>query len=231
MQKIFDCSVDTELLTGMRLAKVSLGRTELVVIPTDTVYGLAANAFSPAAVQALLDAKGRGRQSPPPVLIANINMARALVETLPDAALKLAETFWPGALTMIFRSQPSLDWDLGDTKQTVALRVPDHKIALALLEETGPLAVSSANLTGQPAATTCKQAFDYLGDSVAVYLDGGPSPKGEASTILDLTGLVDSYDEAQNLSTTGLIRIVRRGALSEAKIRSVVGDLLEVSNN
>ena len=231
MQKIFDCSVDTELLTGMRLAKVALGRTELVVIPTDTVYGLAANAFSPVAVQALLDAKGRGRQSPPPVLIANINMARALVETLPDAAIRLAETFWPGALTMILKSQPSLDWDLGETKQTVALRVPDHKIALALLEETGPLAVSSANLTGQPAATTCKQAFDYLGDSVSVYLDGGTSPKGEASTILDLTGLIDSYDEKQKLSTTGLIKIVRRGALSEAKIRSVVGDLLEVSDN
>jgi tRNA threonylcarbamoyl adenosine modification protein (Sua5/YciO/YrdC/YwlC family) len=229
MQKIFDCSVDTDLLTGMRLAKVSLGRTELAVIPTDTVYGIAANAFSAEAVQALLDAKGRGRQSPPPVLIANLNMARALVESLPDAAIKLAETFWPGALTMILRAQPSLQWDLGETRGTVALRVPDHKIALALIEETGPLAVSSANLTGQPAATTCKQAFDYLEKSVPVFLDGGPSPKGEASTIIDLTSLVDSYDAEGNLSTTGSIKIVRRGALSEAKIRSVVGDLLEVS--
>lgn len=229
MQKIFDCSVDTDLLTGMRLAKVALGRTELAVIPTDTVYGIAANAFSAEAVQALLDAKGRGRQSPPPVLIANLNMARALVEVLPEAAVKLAETFWPGALTIIFRAQPSLQWDLGETKGTVALRVPDHKIALALIEETGPLAVSSANLTGEPSATTCKQAFDYLENSVEVFLDGGPSPKGEASTIIDLTSLAESYDAEGELITSGKIKIVRRGALSEAKIRSVVGDLLEVS--
>ena len=231
MQKIFDCSVDTELLTGMRLAKVALGRTELAVIPTDTVYGIAANAFSPDAVQALFDAKGRDRQTPPPVLIANLNMAKALVETLPEAAIKLAETFWPGALTIILRAQPSLQWDLGETKGTVALRVPDHKIALALIEETGPLAVSSANLTGEPSATTCKQAFDYLDSSVGVFLDGGPSPKGEASTIVDLTALFDSYDSEGKLSTAGKIRIVRRGALSEAKIRSVVGDLLEVSKS
>ena len=231
VQRIFDCSVDTDLLTGMRLAKVSLGRNDLAVIPTDTVYGLAANAFSPEAVQKLLSAKGRDRQSPPPVLIANLNMARALVESLPEAAVKLAETFWPGALTMILKSQPSLDWDLGETKQTVALRVPDHKIALALIEETGPLAVSSANLTGEPAATTAKQAFDYLADSVEVYLDGGPSPKGEASTILDLTGLVDVYDDKGEVTTTGKVKVIRQGALSISKIRSVIGDLLESTDN
>jgi len=231
VQKIFDCSVDTDLLTGMRLAKVSLGRNDLAVIPTDTVYGLAANAFSPDAVQKLLTAKGRDRQSPPPVLVANLNMARALVEVLPDAATKLAETFWPGALTLILRSQPSLDWDLGETKQTVALRVPDHKIALSLIEETGPLAVSSANLTGSPAATTAKQAFDYLGDSVEVYLDGGTSPKGEASTILDLTGLEDSYDDKGVLTTSGKIKVIRQGALSLAKIQTVVGNLLEGADN
>jgi len=230
MEKIFDCSVDTDLLTGMRIAKASLGRTELAVIPTDTVYGIAANAFSPEAVKALLDAKGRGRQSPPPVLVSGIQQARALVEVFPEAAVKLAETFWPGPLTMIFKAQSSLDWDLGETKGTVALRVPDHKIALALIEETGPLAVSSANLTGQPAATTCQQAFDYLKDSVNVYLDAGTSPKGEASTILDMTDLVDSYDEAGNHSVSGKVRVIRRGALSEAKIRSVIGDLLEAGD-
>lgn len=227
MQRVFDCSVDTELLTGMRLAKVALGRTELVVLPSDTVYGIAANAFSPEAVQGLLDAKGRGRQSPPPVLVSGLNQARALVESIPEAAIKLAETFWPGALTMIFKAQPSLDWDLGETRGTVALRVPDHKIALALIEETGPLAVSSANLTGQPAAITCQQAVDYLQDSVSVYLDSGSSPKGEASTILDMTNLVDSYDKDGKLTTSGKVKVIRRGALSEAKIRSVIGDVLE----
>lgn len=225
--RIYDCSLDTDLLTGMRLAKVSLGRNELVVVPTDTVYGLAADAFSAEGVRALLAAKGRGPQSPPPVLIGTIQTLQALAEDVPDVANRLAETFWPGALTMILKSQSSLTWDLGETKGTVALRMPDHKIALALLQETGPLAVSSANLTGEPAATTCQQAEQYLGDKVAVYLDGGNSPKGEASTILDLTHIVDSYDADGNLSTSGKIKIVRRGALSAEKIRSIAGDLLE----
>ncbi len=224
--RIYDCSLDTDLLTGMRLAKVSLGRHELVVLPTDTVYGIGCDAFSPKGVQALLAAKGRGPQSPPPVLIPNLNTLQALAEAVPDVAMRLAETFWPGALTMILRAQPSLNWELGETRGTVALRMPDHKIALALLEEVGPMAVSSANLTGEPAATTCQQAEAYLGDSVQVYLDGGTSPKGEASTILDLTDIVDSYKDGQ-LTTAGKVRIVRAGALSEEKIRTIAGDLLE----
>lgn len=228
--RIYDCSLDTDLLTGMRLAKVSLGRNELAVIPTDTVYGIAADAFSADGVRALLAAKGRGPQSPPPVLIATMETMHALADEVPDVASRLAQTFWPGALTMIFKAQASLTWDLGETKGTVALRMPDHKIALALLQETGPLAVSSANLTGQPAATTCQQAEAYLGESVSVYLDGGNSPKGEASTILDMTALKDSFDENGNLVTEGKIRIVRRGALSSEKIRSVAGDLLEAGN-
>ena len=223
--RIYDCSLDTDLLTGMRLAKVSLGRNELVVLPTDTVYGIGSDAFSAKGVAALLAAKGRGPQSPPPVLIPNINTMQALAHEIPEVAMRLAETFWPGALTMILRAQPSLNWDLGETKGTVALRMPDHKIALALLEEVGPMAVSSANLTGKPAATTCQQAEAYLGESVQVYLDGGNSPKGEASTILDLTGVVDSYVDGK-LRTTGLIRIVRAGALSADKIRTIAGDLL-----
>lgn len=228
--RIYDCSLDTDLLTGMRLAKVSLGRNELAVIPTDTVYGVAADAFSPEGVRALLAAKGRGPQSPPPVLIGTIQTMHALAETVPDVANRLAQTFWPGALTMIFKAQSSLTWDLGETKGTVALRMPDHKIALALLQETGPLAVSSANLTGEPAATTCQQAEQYLGSSVAVYLDGGNSPKGEASTIIDMTQLEDSYDADGNLTTTGKIKIVRNGALSFEKIKSIAGDLLAESD-
>ena len=229
MERIYDCSVDTDLLTGMRLAKVSLGRHELVVLPTDTVYGLGCDAFSTKGVAALLAAKGRGRQSPPPVLVGSIAAMNALAEYVPTVAQKLADTFWPGALTMILRAQPSLNWDLGETKGTVALRMPDHKIALALLQEVGPMAVSSANLTGEPAATTCQQAEAYLGKSVQVYLDGGPSPKGEASTILDLTGVTESYDDDGNVSVVGKIRFVRAGALSAEKIRTVAGDLLEAA--
>ncbi len=228
--RIYDCSIDTELLTGMRLAKVSLGRHELVVMPTDTVYGIGCDAFSPKGVEALLAAKGRDRQTPPPLLVGNSSALNALAEYVPEVAQKLADTFWPGALTMILRSQPSLNWDLGETKGTVALRMPDHKIALALLQEVGPMAVSSANLTGQPAATTCQQAETYLSESVQVYLDGGPSPKGEASTIVDLTAITETYDDEGNLTIEGKLRIVRQGALSAEKIRAVAGDLLELAD-
>ena len=219
MQRVYDCSVDTDLLTGFRQAKVALQRHEVVVIPTDTVYGIAVDAFSPKAVELLLKTKGRERSVPPPVLIPKVETLSALATDLPLVASKLAAAFWPGALTMVLRAQPSLDWDLGETRGTVALRVPDHKITLALLEDVGPLAVSSANTTGNATAVTAQQAFDYFGDKVPVYLDGGGSPKGEASTILDLTQVRDG--EA--------IRVLRKGALSLERIRSVIGDVeLEV---
>lgn len=218
MSEIYNCEDSDQLLRGMREAKVAVSKGQLVVLPTDTVYGIGCDAFSASAVASLLAAKGRDRQSPPPVLIKNSQTMFALADSVPQVASDLAAKFWPGALTMILRSQPSLHWDLGETKGTVALRVPDHKIALALLEETGPLAVSSANLTGQPAATTAAQAKQYLGDSVVAYLDAGASPKGEASTILDLTAL-----ETPN----GKIRVVRLGALSLNEIRQIAGELLE----
>ena len=178
MQRVYDCSVDTDLLTGFRLAKVSLDRNELVVLPTDTVYGIAANAFSAKGVEALLNAKGRDRTMPPPVLIPKVETMSALAADLPLVANQLAAAFWPGALTMVLKAQRSLEWDLGETRGTVALRVPDHKITLALLEDVGPLAVSSANLTGKDAAVNVQQAVEHFGDKVAVYLDGGASPKG-----------------------------------------------------
>ena len=227
MERIYDCSVDTDLLTGMRLAKAALGRKELAVVPTDTVYGLACDAFSHEGVTKLLAAKGRDRQAPPPVLIGNAAALEGLAQEIPQLARKLAETFWPGALTMILKAQPSLTWDLGETKGTVALRMPDHKIALALLQETGPLAVSSANLTGEPAAITCQQAEIALGSKVKVYLDGGASPKGEASTIVDMTALLESVSDSGELVTTGKAKIVRRGALSKEKLATVLGEFLE----
>jgi tRNA threonylcarbamoyl adenosine modification protein (Sua5/YciO/YrdC/YwlC family) len=215
----FDCSDSTELLTGVRLARAAIGRGELVVIPTDTVYGLAADAFSPAAVQRLLDAKGRGRQSPPPVLIPGPAMLDTLAENVPDEVRELVKRFWPGGLTVILPAQSSLSWDLGDAHGTVALRMPANRVALALLAESGPLAVSSANLTGKPAATTSGQARDYLGDAVSVYLndgtvgaehDGAPDP---SSTIVDATGL----------SSGGMLRIIRHGVISDDAIREAVG--------
>lgn len=221
MQRIYDCSVDTGLLSGMRQAKVALGRGELAVIPTDTVYGIAADAFNPKGVAALLAAKGRERDTPPPVLIANQAAMYALAVDIPDLAKKLADAFWPGALTMVLRSQPSLSWDLGETKGTVALRIPDHKIALAVLEEVGPLAVSSANLHGEPAAVTAQQAFDYFQDAVPAYLDAGASPKGQASTILDLTPIQAGEEQ---------VRVLRKGAITLTRLRSVAGDAIPMGD-
>ncbi|MCW3493918.1 L-threonylcarbamoyladenylate synthase [Microbacterium sp. SSM24] len=219
MSPIFDCRDEAQLLDGMRLARQAIGRGDLVVIPTDTVYGVAADAFSAKAVQKLLDAKGRTRQMPPPVLVAGIATLRALVAEVPEPVEKLVEAFWPGGLTIVLPAQPSLSWDLGETRGTVAVRMPAHRIALALLEETGPLAVSSANLTGRAAAIAAEDAEAMLGASVAVYLADGLSTDGIASTIIDATSLVGGGEP--------LVRVLRDGAISRAQLREVLGDLLE----
>lgn len=171
----------------MRAATADLRRGRLVVMPTDTVYGVAADAFDAGAVAALLQAKGRGPQMPPPVLIPSLETVDGLATQVPAFARRLMKRWWPGPLTVVLRAQPSLRWDLGDTNGTVALRVPDDEVALALLRETGPLAVTSANRTGEPAATEAHEAARQLGGSVAVYLDAGPSRGGLASTIVDCT--------------------------------------------
>ncbi|MFV0319891.1 MAG: L-threonylcarbamoyladenylate synthase [Microbacterium sp.] len=219
MSPLFECRDEAQLLAGIRHARQAIARGELVVLPTDTVYGVAADAFSPAAVQRLLDAKGRSRQSPPPVLVPSVTTLEALVESVPDPVRALVDRFWPGALTIVLPAHPSLSWDLGETRGTVAVRMPDHRRALALLEETGPLAVSSANLTGKTAAITADSARDMLGESVAVYLDDGPPETGLASTIIDATSLVTETDPA--------VRVLRDGAVSRAQLREVLGDLLE----
>jgi L-threonylcarbamoyladenylate synthase len=215
MAALYDCSVPSELLTGMRLARAAIGRGALVVIPTDTVYGIAADAFNPVAVQALLDAKGRTRSSPPPVLVPGVATLDALAESVSQPVRDLVDAFWPGGLTVIVPARSSLAWDLGDTRGTVALRQPSDPIALELLTEVGPLAVSSANLTGEPAATTASLALESLGDSVEVYLDGGATDS-VTSTIVD----------ASSFGTDGLIRVVRHGAVSEEQLRTVLGDVL-----
>jgi tRNA threonylcarbamoyl adenosine modification protein (Sua5/YciO/YrdC/YwlC family) len=186
-------------------------RGALVVLPTDTVYGLGADAFDHHAVQALLDAKGRGREMPPPVLISAATTLDALATKVPSYVDALTEAFWPGPLTLVCEQQPSLTWDLGETRGTVAVRMPDHEVALALLERTGPLAVSSANLSGRPAATEASAAQEMLGASVEVVIDAGASPKGEASTILDVRG-----DHP---------RVLRLGALSVAALDEVLEPL------
>lgn len=185
----FTCSDAAERTAGLDAATTAIASGELVVLPTDTVYGVGADAFSPSAVERLVTAKGRGRDMPPPVLIGSPVTLSALVDEVPPWLRDLTTELWPGPLTVVCREQPSLAWDLGDTHGTVAVRVPDDDIAIELLKVTGPLAVTSANLTGEPAAITIDDAERMLGDSVAVYLDGGPSRGGQASTILDVTAL------------------------------------------
>nr|WP_209044294.1 L-threonylcarbamoyladenylate synthase [Brevibacterium marinum] len=186
----------------------------LLVIPTDTVYGIAADAFSASAVSALLAAKGRGRDMPPPVLVPRAETVFGLVDGVDETILALTSRFWPGPLTIIANAQPSLDWDLGDTHGTVAVRMPDDEYALALLGRTGPLAVSSANVSGQPAATSADAAMEMLGDDVDIYIDGGVRSSGVSSTIVDLTADVP--------------RIVREGPVSTEDLREIVPDIIDL---
>ncbi len=213
MSARFDCTVVAECSAGITVAAAALGKGELAVFPTDTVYGVAADAFTPAAVAALLAAKGRGRQMPLPVLAGSRRAAFALVEDVSSSATDLIDEFWPGGLTLVFRSSRSLAWDLGDTKGTVAVRMPLHPVALDLLKETGPLAVSSANVSGSPPATTAAEAEKQLGDAVSVYLDGGPCPGDVASTIVDVTGPVP--------------RLLRPGVISVQQLRNVVALIVD----
>lgn len=212
MSTMIDCTTDAGLDRGVAAARQALGQHQCVVLPTDTVYGIGADAFSPRAVAVLLAAKGRSRAMPPPVLIGAPAVMDGLAVEVPDAARQLAERFWPGALTLILTAQPSLAWDLGETRGTVALRVPDDQVARELLQETGPLAVSSANRTGMPAATSAAAAEQMLGESVAVYLDDGPREVSEPSTIIDCTAAP--------------FRVVRPGALSHDELSAVAPDLV-----
>ena len=205
----FDCRTDHA--AGVEAAVAALRRGELVVLPTDTVYGLAADAFNASAVGALLEAKGRGRDMPTPVLVPALRTLDGLLDSVPQAARELAEVFWPGALTLVVHHAATLAWDLGDTKGTVGLRMPLDPVALAVLEQTGPLAVSSANRTGLPPATDAAEAARQLGRAVEVYLDGGPAGEPVPSTIVDLTGAVP--------------KVLRAGAITLEQLRTVVPDL------
>lgn len=210
-EQTYDVSDPASWGPGIDEAVNTVARGGLVVLPTDTVYGIGADAFDADAVAALLAAKGRGRQMPPPVLVPDARTLDGLAADVPEDARRLVEAFWPGGFTIILTAQPSLAWDLGETHGTVALRMPDHPAALALLRRTGPLAVSSANRSGSPAALEVDEAVEQLGASVATYLDGGRVTGGVASTIVDATG--------------ERMRVVRQGAIALHELRAVVPDV------
>ncbi|AWV47798.1 threonylcarbamoyl-AMP synthase [Mycobacterium leprae] len=209
MNEVFDCADPDQRARGIASAVAALKGGRLVVMPTDTVYGIGADAFDRAAVAALLSAKGRGRDMPVGVLVGSWHTIEGLVYTMPDGARELIRAFWPGALSLVVVHAPSLNWDLGDAHGTVMLRMPLHSVAIELLCEVGPMAVSSANVSGQPAAVDVDGARGQLGELVGVYLDAGPSAQQAASTIVDLTEATP--------------RILRAGPVSVARIAEVLG--------
>lgn len=211
MSPVFDVSTDEGRSSGIEAAVSAVRTGQCVVLPTDTVYGIGTDAFSAAGVDSLLAAKGRGRDMPPPVLIGDPSTVDGLATDVPSYARRLMKEFWPGGLTLIFRSQPTLAWDLGDTNGTVGLRMPDGELVLELLKETGPMAVSSANRTGQPTITTITDAGFAFGPAVEVYLDAGTIEGSTPSTILDCT-------KADPV-------LLREGAISRERLQEVLGSV------
>lgn len=211
MGPVIDCTSEEGQAEGITAAAAAVRQGELVVLPTDTVYGVGVDAFAPGAVAAVLAAKGRGREMPPPVLVPSPRTVDGLATDVPAYARDLIEAFWPGPLTLVLLAQSSLMWDLGENNGTVALRMPKDDTALKLLAEVGPMAVTSANISGQPPARTILDAAAQLGSAVSVYLDAGPCEGSLPSTILDCTG------EAPV--------ILRAGALSAGQVQQVLGDI------
>ena len=209
MTAVFDCAEPDQRSVGIASAAGALKGGRLVVMPTDTVYGVGADAFNGAAVAALLAAKGRGRDMPVGVLVGSWHTIEGLVYTMPAGGRDLIRAFWPGALSLVVAQAPSLQWDLGDARGTVMLRMPLHPVAIELLREVGPMAVSSANVSGRPPAVDADEARSQLGELVEVYLDAGRSQQQAASTIVDLTGTAP--------------RILRPGPVGVERIAEVLG--------
>ncbi len=207
--QIYNCADAAEREEGMALAVKAAKSGRLVVMPTDTLYGLGCDAFDNDAVASLLATKHRGPDMPVPVLVGSWDTVKGLVAWLDDTAQTLIEAFWPGGLSIVVPQAPSLPWNLGDTRGTVMLRMPLHPIAIELLREVGPMAVSSANISGQTPPTTAIAAKQQLGKAVTVYLDGGEAEVGKPSTIIDLSG--------------SRPYLLREGALSAEQIGEVIG--------
>ena len=214
MTDVFDCADPEQRSRGIASAAVAVKNGGLVVLPTDTVYGIGADAFDSSAVAALLSAKGRGRDMPVGVLVGSWHTIDGLALMVPQSTRDLIRAFWPGALSLVVRQAPSLQWDLGDARGTVMLRMPLHPVAIELLREVGPMAVSSANVSGRPPAVDAGDARNQLGDLVDVYLDAGPAAQQAASTILDLTGPEPCILRSGPVSAEGIAAVLGLDAAS-----------------
>ena len=217
---IIDSSNPEAWADGLPAALTALRSGQSIIMPTDTVYGIACDAFSSEAVAGLLAHKGRGRHMPPPVLVGSPDDAMKLARVVPPSAEAVMTEFWPGGVTVIVHASPDVEWDLGDTDGTVAIRMPDHPVALELLRASGPLAVSSANLTGQHSSVTIEEAYEQFGDALAIYIDAGAvgegyrdAPGNPGSTIVDASGL----DAGKPW------RVVRHGVVPWEDIQAVAG--------
>jgi L-threonylcarbamoyladenylate synthase len=195
----------------------------LVVMPTDTVYGVAADAFDPSATERIFAAKDRGRAHPLPVMVRSQKQLPALTPLVSDALDRLVAAYWPGPLTIVVPAQSQLRWDLGRNDGTVAVRMPLDDVALALIRTVGPLAVTSANLSGRPTGPAAADAHDQLGDAVDLYLDDGPREGGVPSTIVDVTRREPHVLREGVLPATEVLAVAR-GELDPFAVDLAAGD-------
>jgi tRNA threonylcarbamoyl adenosine modification protein (Sua5/YciO/YrdC/YwlC family) len=212
----FNCADTAERSRGITRAIAAAGRHQLIVMPTETSYAVACDAFSPVGVERLNAAKGRSSGESLPVMVGSVKAARALVGTLHPQGEALIEGVWPGPLTAVCPQQSTLTWDIGGDGSFVAVRMPLHPVALEVLKGTGPMVVVAANRVGEPVPRTCDEAQAQLDSSVMVYLDAGMRPEGAASTVIDL-----SQREP---------RVLRSGAFTEAELRAIAPDLRGVDD-
>ena len=207
MSEVF--SLGRERDAALEAAAKAIGQGEIVVFPTDTVYGVGGDAFNQFSTERIFAAKRRPRSMPLPVLVAWPRQAWALCSEVPAAAADLAAAFWPGALTLILPQSEDLSLDLGEANGRIAVRMPAHDDLVELISIVGPLAATSANTSGSPTPSTIDEIRAQLGGAVAVYLDGGRAGADVPSTIIDVTGW--------------RAKIVREGAISKAEVDAALG--------
>jgi L-threonylcarbamoyladenylate synthase len=203
----YDCADASGRGRGLARARTVLGEGELVVVPTESAYGLACDAFSGPGLELLRAAKGN-MWLRPPVLIGSTRTLDGLATGVTPAARALAEAFWPGPLTLICHAQPTLDWAISGSDGGVSLRMPLHPVALQLLTSTGPLALTAANEPGRPVPLTYDDAYDQLREQVSVYLDAGPVGTAGPSTVVDVREEVPMALRAGDLTVDQLREVV-----------------------